>query len=112
MDLKIEYIFNKKRNKQCILIENYIFRRSYHFKNGSFRFLCTNRRYLDIPSVLVNPTIDKILSFSNNNKYNHEPNADHDLAVQCVRIEPPSKGNKVAHTHYNVLKSIVPANTC
>jgi hypothetical protein len=38
IDLKIDYIFNTKRNKRCISIENYIFSESNHLKTGLFVF--------------------------------------------------------------------------
>jgi hypothetical protein len=61
MDLKIDYTFNTKRNKQCISIKSYTFSESNHFKNGYFSFRCTNRKCTE--SALVNSAIDKILSF-------------------------------------------------
>lgn len=99
MDLKIDYIFNTKRNKRCISIENYIFSESNHLKNGSFRFRCTNRTCTE--SVLVNSTIDKILSFSNNNIHNHEPTTDHNLAVRCVRTAVKRKAEEDLHARPN-----------
>jgi len=99
MNLKIDYIFNTKRNKRCISIEKYIFSESNHLKNGSFRFRCTNRTCTK--RVLVNSTIDKILSFSNNNIHNHEPTSDHNLAVRCIRTAMKRKAEKDLHVRPN-----------
>ena len=99
MDFKIEYIFNTKQNKRCISIENYIFSEFDHLKNGSFRFRCTNKKYTE--SVLVNSTINKILSFSNNNIHNHEPITDHNLTVQCVRTVVKKKAEEDLHARPN-----------
>ncbi|KAL5243929.1 hypothetical protein ACI65C_011339 [Semiaphis heraclei] len=72
---------------------------SNHLKNGSFRFRCTNRTCTE--SVLVNSTIDKILSFSNNNIHNHEPTTDHNLAVRCVRTALKRKAEEDLHARPN-----------
>jgi len=49
----------------------------------------------------VNSTIDKILSFSNNNIHNHESTTDHNLAVQCVRAAVKRKAEEDLHARPN-----------
>lgn len=68
-------------------------------KNGSFRFRCTNKKCAE--SVLLNSTIDKILSFPNNNTHNHESTTDHNLAVRCVRTAVKRKAEKDLHARPN-----------
>jgi len=50
----------------------------------------------------VNPTINEILSFSNNNNtHNHEPTTDHNLAVQRVRTAAKRKAEEDLHARPN-----------
>ncbi|KAL4120496.1 hypothetical protein QTP88_013178 [Uroleucon formosanum] len=49
----------------------------------------------------MNFTIDKILSFSNNNTHNHEQTTDHNLVIQCVRTAVKRNAEEDLHARTN-----------
>jgi len=92
--------FLTRREKLCLILNNYKFREYRQLKNGNFNFRCTNKFYN--ASVIVNNS-DKIIEQFKSSDHNHDEYTDQNISREIVRSTLKRKTENDLHTCPNKL---------
>jgi hypothetical protein len=97
----MDAIYLTRREKRCIVLNNFKFREYRKSKNGNFNFRCTNK--LCNASVIVSNNSDQIVDKSKSSKHNHEVYSDQIISREIVRSSLKRKAENDLYTRPNKL---------
>jgi hypothetical protein len=89
-----------RREKRCIIINNFKFREYRQLKNGNFNYRCSNKFFN--ASVIVNNS-DRITDQSKSSEHNHEVYSNQVISKEIVRSSLKRKAENDRHTLPNKL---------